>query len=118
MGFYGFIGHIFYSDLVAYFIGWPPNSPFQFEVGIANLTLGVLGTFCIWLRGNFWVATVIANAIMGFGGATGHVLQMVFHANYAPGNTGLILYIDIFAPILGIVLLLAYLNAKKFPEGV
>ena len=38
-----FFGHFFLSDLVAQSIGWETGSPFQLEMGFANLTLGVLG---------------------------------------------------------------------------
>ncbi|MCX7125340.1 MAG: hypothetical protein NTU49_06255 [Gammaproteobacteria bacterium] len=41
-GLWGFAVHVFYPDLAAKFIGWP-NSPFQFEVGVANLGMGVAG---------------------------------------------------------------------------
>lgn len=118
IGLYAFWGHIFFPDKVARFIGWPEGNPFQFEVGIANLMLGVLGVLCIWIRGHFWIATVIANSIMGLGCAVGHIIQIAVAGNFFPGNAGMVLYIDILGPILGIVLLLTYLNAKKFPEGV
>lgn len=39
----GFIAHVFISDEVADSIGWNAGSPFQLEVGFANLAIGVLG---------------------------------------------------------------------------
>ena len=39
----GFFGHMFISDSVAESIGWPTGSPFQLEVGFANLAIGILG---------------------------------------------------------------------------
>ncbi|MES0361085.1 MAG: DUF6790 family protein, partial [Anaerolineales bacterium] len=38
----GFFGHLFLSDQVAESIGWSIGSPFQLEMGFANLALGVL----------------------------------------------------------------------------
>jgi hypothetical protein len=49
-----FFGHTFAADEIAAYIGWMPGSPFQFEVAVANLAIGVLGISCVWLRGNFW----------------------------------------------------------------
>jgi hypothetical protein len=39
----GFFGHVFISDPVAESIGWPTGNPFQLEVGVANLAVGILG---------------------------------------------------------------------------
>jgi len=39
----GFIGHLFLADIVAESIGWPTGSPFQREMGVANVALGALG---------------------------------------------------------------------------
>jgi len=43
-GIWGFIFHAFFPVLSAEFIGWQ-NSPFQFEVAVANLGMGVVGLF-------------------------------------------------------------------------
>jgi hypothetical protein len=29
----GFVPHVFFADQAAHLIGWPPGSPFQFELG-------------------------------------------------------------------------------------
>ena len=42
-GLSGFFGHVFTPDAVAESIGWPKGSPFQQEMGFANLALAVLG---------------------------------------------------------------------------
>ncbi|MGA2677329.1 MAG: DUF6790 family protein [Methanobacterium sp.] len=57
---WAFIGHVFSANMVAASIGWPAGSPFQFEVGIANLSFGILGILCLKFMDNFWTATVIA----------------------------------------------------------
>ena len=41
-GLYGFIAHLLFAPFIAEQIGWP-NSPFQFEVAYANLTVSILG---------------------------------------------------------------------------
>ena len=112
----GFVGHIFFADQIAADIGWAAGSPFQREVGFANLAIGVLGITCIWLRGNYWIATVIATTIFLWGAAYGHIMDIIVHGNYAPGNAGGVLYDDILVPLITIVLLAAYVRTAKMVE--
>lgn len=111
-GIYAFMGHAFAPDQVAAYIGWPAGSPFQFEIAIANLSFGVLGLLCFWRRGDFWLATIIGHSIFVFGAAYGHVVDMVLHQNYAPGNAGPPLYADIIMPVIFVSL---YCLHKRFP---
>jgi len=115
---YGFVGHVFFADTTAANIGWAAGSPFQREVGFANLAIGFLGITCIWLRGNYWIATVIAATIFLWGAAYGHIMDIIVHGNYAPGNAGGTLYNDILVPLITIILLAAYVRtARKVKEG-
>src|ERR1700743_145881 len=58
MGVLPFVFHVFFSATASASIGWVP-SPFEYEVGIADFTIGVLGFLCIWFRENFWLAAAI-----------------------------------------------------------
>jgi hypothetical protein len=110
---YAFMGHAFVPGKVAEYIGWPSGNPFQFEVAIANLSLGVLGILCLWFRGNFWLATIIASSVFGFGAAYGHIKDIILHHNYAPGNAGAPLYSDIIKPLVFIFLYGFYIKISK-----
>lgn len=114
---WSFMGHVFFANQVAAIIGWPPGSPFQFEVGIANLAFGVLGLLCLKIRENFWVATVIGFSVFYLGAAYGHIRDIMQTGNMAPGNAGFALYMDILAPIVLIILLIAYKRTQKSVEG-
>jgi hypothetical protein len=83
----GFFGHMFLSDVVAESIGWPTGSPFQLEMGFANLALGVLGLIATGRRDGFREATVTAVAVVGVGATVVHLLDIVQTGNLAPGNT-------------------------------
>lgn len=83
----GFFGHIFIPDPVAESIGWPTGSPFQLEVGFANLAVGILGVVAMGRRDGFREATVIAVTVLGVGATIVHVMDMVQTGNLAPGNT-------------------------------
>jgi hypothetical protein len=114
----GFVGHVFFADSIAVSIGWAGGSPFQLEVAFANLAVGILGITCVWLRGNYWIATAIAATTFLWGDAFVHIMDIVVHGNYARGNAGGPLYNDILVPLIVIVLLAAYARtAKMVKEG-
>ena len=111
VGIGGFVigsGHIFMADTIAESIGWPKGNPFQFEVGLASLSYGVLGVFATSNGAEWWLASIVAFSVFMLGAAAGHVTQMVKHHNFAPGNAGVIFYYDIVVPLFLIALYLLY----------
>jgi hypothetical protein len=86
-GLSGFFGHVFTPDAVAESIDWPKGSPFQQEMGFANLALGVLGLIAAARRDGFREATVIAVAIVGIGATVVHVIDILEEGNLAAGNS-------------------------------
>jgi hypothetical protein len=86
-GLSGFFGHVFTPDAVAESIDWPKGSPFQQEMGYANLALGVLGLIAAGRRDGFREATVIAVAVVGVGATVVHVADMLQEGNLAAGNS-------------------------------
>ena len=108
-----FMGDAFFADKMARSLGWPAGNPFQSLVAVANLSVGVLGILCYWIRANFWVATVIAFSVWWLGAAAVHIKDMVVSANYAPNNAGATVYMDILVPLILIALLTYYARAGK-----
>ena len=100
-----FIADAFFADRMAASLGWPAGNPFQSLVAVANLSVGVVGILCYWIRGNFWVATVIGFSIWWVGAGAVHIREIVVSANYAPNNAGATPYMDILVPIVLIALL-------------
>jgi hypothetical protein len=107
-GLWAFMGHAFFPDKVAASIGWASGSPFQFEVAVANLAIGVLGILSIKFKDNFRTATVIAATIFFWGAAFGHITEILKNGNYNSGNAGATLYFDIIFPAVLIILLFIY----------
>ena len=109
-GWGGAFGHLFLSDLIADSIGWAAGSPFQLEMGFANLALGVLGFVSVSRRDGFRAATITATIVIGVGATIVHLLDIVHEGNLSPGNTiqnvG-----NLLDPILFIVLL--WLSARR-----
>lgn len=112
-GLMAFYAHAFMAAQTAESIGWAPGSPFQFEIAGANLAVGVGGILCIWFRDKFWLATIIINGILLEVAAYGHIQQIIVAHDYAPNNAGMVLYTDIIAPIVGIILYILYRRAQK-----
>ena len=86
-GLSGFFGHVFTPDAVAESIDWPKGSPFQQEMGFANLALGVSGLIAGVRRDGFREATVIAVTIVGIGATLVHSVDILQEGNLAPGNS-------------------------------
>jgi hypothetical protein len=86
-GLSGFFGHLFTPDAVAESIGWQTGSPFQQEMGFANLALGVLGLIAAGRRDGFREATVIAVTVVGVGATVVHVVDGFQESNLAAGNS-------------------------------
>jgi len=102
--FYNFVFHVFFGDLAASFIGWA-NSPFQDEVGYASLGFAAVGLLAF--KGNCMVrlAAILGPAMFQWGAALVHIVNIHETGNTAPGNAGVMLYSDIFLPVIGFALL-------------
>lgn len=96
---YAFAMHAFMPEFTAKTIGWA-NTPFQYEVAVANLAIGCLALLSFRATYSFRLATVIATTIWLWGDATVHLYEMMTKNNFALGNTGSWLWIDILIPIL------------------
>lgn len=109
MGLFTAYYHVFRPIEASASIGWS-TSPYEYEVGMADLTVGVLGVLCLMFRGDFWLATAIADAVWLLGDAVGHIRQMVVHNNHAENNAGIFLVFEIAMPILILGLVFYYRN--------
>jgi hypothetical protein len=101
---YNFVMHVFFGQMAAAFIGWA-DSPFQFEVGTASLGFAAVAVFAAWRGFEARLAAILGPAVFLLGAAAGHVHQMIVAHNFAPGNAGVIFYMDLIVPILGFLLL-------------
>jgi len=72
-----------------------PWSPFIWELGMMNISYGILGIMCIWLRGSFWVAVGIGYSLFLSMAFAGHLYEAAFSQNYSIGNIGPQIWIDL-----------------------
>lgn len=113
MSLWAFMGHVFFPAEAAAAIGWQ-TSPFQYEVGVANLGIGLAGVVgAFWGRLGFRTATwIMVTSFLG-GAAIGHIRQIVETGNLAAGNAGPILYTDILTPAAVAALLVVAWRADQ-----
>lgn len=111
-GLYAAVMHIFFQDIAAPAIGWTP-SPFEYEVGIADLAFGVLGILAFNASYPFRLATVIGVTVWFWGVAIGHIYQIMQMQNYSIGNAGSWLWMDLLIPLLLLVCLTKVKPVKK-----
>lgn len=91
------IAHLFFGPPIAASIGWQP-SPFQWEVGAANLGLGIAGLAASYFDREYWLAVIIVAASFLWLAAVGHVREIVAHRNFSVSNAGPILFTDVLIP--------------------
>lgn len=96
---YAFIMHAYFPIFTAATIGWP-DSPFQYEVAVANLAIGVMAILSTHKSYQFRLATVIGSTVWLWGCAIGHARQIAENHDFAIGNAGSWFYMDILIPIL------------------
>jgi hypothetical protein len=104
-GLWAAVFHLFFPGVAAADIGWEV-SPFQFEVGMADLAIGATACLSFWRNLDFKAAAVMVSSIFFLGDAVGHVKQMLVAGNFAPGNAGVPFYSDVVLPVLMIGLLM------------
>jgi hypothetical protein len=108
------LGHLLMPDQVATSIGWGAGSPFQREVGMWDLSLGIVGMLCLVFRDEgYWTATIIGTGLFFIGAGLGHVYELVVHGNTAVNNAGAVMYLDLFYPLILAALLILYHVKKK-----
>lgn len=105
--------HIFNGPATARLIGWAPGSPFQFEVGAADVAFGALGILCLFIRDAFWPAAIITNTIFLLIAFAGHLNSLMLSGNTAAYNIGpAIIFTDLILPLVVTGLYIIYSREK------
>jgi hypothetical protein len=115
--FYNFVMHAFFGPMSAAFIGWA-DSPFQFEVATASLGFAVVGFIAAFRSFDLRLAAIVGPSMFTLGAAAGHVRQMITENNFAPGNAGVIFYMDIVIPLVGFLLLWLQYRSGPASSGI
>jgi len=105
---YAFAMHAYFPQKAAAAVGWI-STPFEFEVAVANLAIGIIGIVSFGATMGFRIATVIAAMIWMWGDAAGHIAQMAINHNFTTGNAGSWFWMDVILPF---ILLISMLNLR------
>lgn len=98
-GIYAFFMHLFFPASSAAVMNWP-TSPFQFEVALANLCIGLLGILSFRAGYGFRLATVIVASFWMWGHAISEIYQIVITSNIYLGNAVSWFWIDVILPFV------------------
>jgi hypothetical protein len=90
------ISHIFFGKAISRSIGFA-RSPYELEVGFANLGFGVAALMAGSFQKEYWLAIILANSIFRVGCGAGHIKQIIMDRNYAINNTA-ILFLNFVVP--------------------
>jgi hypothetical protein len=113
MGLWAALGHIVFPARVAQAIGWQ-TSPFQFEVGAANLGIGLAGFYAAFRSFEARLATNLTLGCFLIAAGVGHIREIITAGNFAPGNAGPILFTDLLTPTT--IFLLLWLTRPRGGE--
>jgi hypothetical protein len=109
---FGFF-HMFFPEMASSTIGWKP-SPFEFEIGAADFSLGVIAIVSFWRSLDFKAAVVLYVTLFYAGVTSIHVYEAVAAGNFAPNNFGLLLLLTMVKMVL---LPALYLMARRRRAG-
>lgn len=101
---WNFVMHVFFGEMAARYIGWA-DSPFQYEVGVASLGFGVVALVAAFRSNEMRFAAIVGPSIFALGAVVGHIHQMQVAHNFAPGNSGTIVWTAVVGSLLGFWLL-------------
>ena len=101
--------HILFPHLAASSIGWQV-SPFQFEIGIADASIGIIAILAFWRSLDFKAPVVGYYSLFSFGVAYGHIREAINAGNTSKDNFGLLLVITL---VYAVLLPALYLMARK-----
>jgi hypothetical protein len=106
--------HVFNGPATAQMIGWQAGSPFQYEVGVADIAFGLVCLLAIFFRGSYWLAAILANSFFLLGAFIGHVRDLIATGNTAAYNIGPnIILSDLLMPLVLLALYALYRRSAK-----
>ena len=111
-GIWAGIFHIFFPGVASGEIGWQP-SPFEFEIGVADLSLRIVAVISFWRSLSFQSAIAFFAALFYAGVVIGHFNQAFAHGDYSPDNFGIMLIVTILRVVLIAILLRAAWHRRK-----
>ncbi len=86
--------HIVFPHVAASSIGWQV-SPFQFEIGVADASIGIVAIVSFWRSMDFKAPLVGYLTLFSIGVSYGHFREAIFAGNLSKDNFGVLLAITL-----------------------
>jgi hypothetical protein len=110
---WGGLFHVFFPSMASAQIGWQ-SSPYEFEVGVADIALGVVAIAAFWRSLSFKSAVAVMAVLFDAGVLVGHFHQAFGSGNFSPDNFGAMQVITaLHVIILPILLVLVWRQEKS-----
>lgn len=91
--------HIVFPHIAASSIGWQV-SPFQFEIGVADASIGVVAILSFWRSLDFKAPVVGYLTLFSIGVSFGHFREAIYAGNTSKDNFGVLLAITLAHVVL------------------
>jgi len=115
-GIWAGIFHIFFPGVASGEIGWA-SSPFEFEMGVTDLSIGIVAVAAFWRSLSFQSAVAAIIVLIYIGVAIGHFIQAYVHHDFSPDNFGLLLVVTLVSiPLLSWLVWAAWRDRKAGPR--
>ncbi len=95
---WGGVFHVFFPRTAAASIGWQV-SPFQFEIGVADIAIGIVAILSFW-RPSLRPAVVLYVVLFYFGLTFGHLREAFAHGDFSADNFGTLLMLTVVKLVL------------------
>jgi uncharacterized protein DUF6790 len=99
--------HLLFASSILKSIGWA-KSPLQFEIGGANLAIGIAGILAVFFGPEYWFAVILINLVFLVTVGVGHILEIRSSKSLSSNLVAPILVLDFVLPILCLVLWIVY----------
>lgn len=109
---WGGMFHVFLPNVASAQIGWQP-SPFEYEVGVSDIGLGIAAIASFWRSLSFKSAIATVTTLFFAGVAIGHFYQAFANHDYSPDNFGIMLVITLLQMVLLPILVWASWHARE-----
>ncbi|WP_449394837.1 DUF6790 family protein [Devosia riboflavina] len=86
---WGGLFHVFFPEMASAQIGWQP-SPYEFEIGVSDISLGLVAIAAFWRSLSFKSAIAIFSVLFDAGVLIGHFQQAFAANNFSPDNFGIL----------------------------
>lgn len=104
--------HVFFPQVAASSIGWQVN-PFQFEIGVADVAIGIVAIISFWRSLAFKAAVTWYIVLFYIGVSIGHVREAIVAGDFAANNFGLLLLLTIAKLVMLPILLWSAARATR-----